>query len=188
MNRRRDRLIARRFIDQLGMKDSMTIEQVLLMSTQQKIQLRATVNRTWESQWRQVTISFMDYFTSEGVEQTPEHNTRKRTYRDVRTEIAHHIRRTQTTLSKTGAPGWRKPPEGAKLRIPRPSSLLVASATDTGAGAGLPNPERTAGAASGEAASLARVPLVVATNSLEEQGLRSLRPKLLPAPRRRLID
>jgi len=61
-----------------------------------------------------------------------------------------------------------------------PFELLVASATDTGAGAGLPNPERTAGAASGEAASLARVPLVVATNSLEEQGLRSLRPKLLP--------
>ena len=65
--------------------------------------------------------------------------------------------------SPTGAPGWRKPPEGAKLRIPCPSSLLVASATDTGAGAGLPNPERTAGAASGEAAPLARVPLVVAT-------------------------
>ena len=83
MNRRRDRLIARRFIDQLGMKDSMAIEQVLLMSTQQKIQLRTTVNRTWESQWRQVTISFMDYFTSEGVEQTPEHNTRKRTQRDL---------------------------------------------------------------------------------------------------------
>ena len=47
--------------------------------------------------------------------------------------------------------------------IPCSSSLLVASATDTGAGAGLPNPERTAGAASGEAAPLARVPLVVAT-------------------------
>ena len=44
-----------------------------------------------------------------------------------------------------------------------PFELLVASATDTGAGAGLPNPERTAGAASGEAAPLARVPLVVAT-------------------------
>ena len=47
--------------------------------------------------------------------------------------------------------------------IPCPSSLLVASATDTGAGAGLPNPERTAGAASGEAASPALVPPAVKT-------------------------
>lgn len=102
MDQRNYKETARKFIRRLKLTGTVTIEQVLGMSTSQKLRLRGEVTRKRDQQRKQTTLDYMEYFTSEQNIQQTEQNARQRTQKQVRNSAARQTMRTQLTISNTG--------------------------------------------------------------------------------------